>query len=449
MIAKHPKSLYTLFSTEMWERFSFYSMQFLLVLYATAKLSEGGLGWSHQDAREIYGLYVLAVYLTPIIGGYFADKILGLQRSILLGATLMMLGHFMMAFNQVWTFYAALSLLALGNGFFKPSISSAVGLLYDVDDPKRDGGYTIFYMGINIGAFFAGIIGGWLQVSFGFDAAFTIAGVGMAIGLITFSIGKKKLPSKTATAQYRSQSKKKSSQPRLTSLESNKLTVVAILTLFSFLYFVAYWQIGATLVFYTEEFTDRTFAGWEIPSAWFLSLNALFIMLFAPFIGKVWEKFAAEKRELSTTFKISLGFLITAAAYGSLGFFSQGLQTGGVEKVGMWVVVLFYALYTLGELCIVPVMLSSVRLLAPEAYLSRVMALVFLAIGLGGYASSQVGSFYDTLGPYQMFMALSLLMFCTGAVMFLLEKKLTAMCSNLPTDESSLTQTIDELPAES
>ncbi|MCB1135990.1 MAG: peptide MFS transporter, partial [Chlamydiia bacterium] len=288
MSFRHPKGLYLLFMTEMWERFSFYTMQALLVLYATAALAEGGLAMNSAKAIALFGYYGAAVYIMPLLGAYFADRKIGLQRAVIIGGVLMAIGHFLMVFNQELTFYLALAFLAAGNGFFKPCITSLLGCLYDDQPQGKDSAYSIFYMGINVGALLAGIVGGALHVYYGFDYAFGTAGIGMCIGLATFLWGRKRYLGNVGLEPIVKH--EEAATVSLTSEEKRRIWGLMSVCLFMTAFFIGYWQYGGAMTLYAESYTDRMLGSFEVPTAWFFSLNPLFIILCCHIMGIVWSR---------------------------------------------------------------------------------------------------------------------------------------------------------------
>ena len=273
----HPRGLFLLFGTELWERFSYYAMRAILVLYLTDTTMNGGLGWSTKDALDLYGIYTGLVYITPLIGGYLADNYLGQRRSILLGGALMAIGQFTLALpadalglGSLHTFYLGLALLIAGNGLFKPNISTMVGDLYNEGDNRRDGAFTIFYMGINLGALLAGVVSGSVTNSFGWKAGFVAAGIGMLMSLVmqlTFAqswlgdIGREPA-AKRALANQKSTKK----QP-LTKEEVDRIKVILVMSLFTIVFWAGFEQAGGLMNIYTQQYTDRMIGSFEVPAS--------------------------------------------------------------------------------------------------------------------------------------------------------------------------------------
>src|SRR5699024_1781591 len=327
---KHPRGLFLLFITEMWERYSYYGMRGILVLYLTEQLFSGGLGMDNASALKLYGLYTGLVYLTPMIGGWLTDRLMGLRTAITIGGITMALGDFsLFAVQEKWGLYLGLLLLIIGNGFFKPNISTLLGELYSKNDPRKDSAFTIFYMGINLGAFFSALIAGliygeWFHTTqngiehFGYNYAFLASSIGMIIGQVLFTtlsnkylgdIGKK-------PAREKAISSNANKAKPLTKYEKHRTTVIFILAAFVIMFWVGFEQAGASFTLYTEHFIDRTIFGWEVPTSWFQSLNPLFILLWAPIVAAIWLKLSKTKRgDFSVPTKMSFGLMLLGLGF--------------------------------------------------------------------------------------------------------------------------------------
>lgn len=427
---KQPQELYMLFFAEMWERFSFYGMRSLLVLYLTLELFKD-LQNNEEVAYGIYGAYGALVYATPFIGGLIADKILGYQKTVMLGAVLMAIGHFVMAIETEIFLYFALAFLIVGNGFFKPNISSMVGGLYDEGDPRRDGGFTIFYMGINIGALAAPLLCGYIGQTFGWFWGFSLAGVGMLIGLIVFGKGKHKLKENglppnieklkrkiigitqevwvyilgtlsvglfALAVAYYDITQTYIIEPfsigvilvlliwsfRLEKVARERLWVVLVLLVFNVVFWAFFEQAGSSITLFTERNVDKAVLGFNIPASVFQSVNPTFIVIFAPLFASLWLKLNKKGKEPSVPFKMGIGimqlgvgFLIFTA--GTL-FMSVGATAAMVPLIFL---LLGYLLHTTGELCLSPVGLSMVTKLAPKSLVAMIMGAWFLSVALG------------------------------------------------------------------
>ncbi|HEY4650509.1 MAG TPA: peptide MFS transporter [Pontibacter sp.] len=449
---KHPKGLYLLFFTELWERFSYYGMRGLLMLYLTKTALEGGLGYSVADAALIYGYFTGFVYFTPIIGGWLADKYLGHRRAILIGGVLMALGQFSL-FSTPYIAeemtYLGLLLLIIGNGFFKPNISSIVGNLYAQGDPRRDSAFTIFYMGINIGAFFAPLVCGYLAedyfatkavvdgvervTNYGFQYGFLAAGIGMVIGQIVFNtlgprllgdIGLKPVKAETTTENGEAAAPKK-----LTKEEIDRVSVIFIISFFVILFWAGFEQAGSSLTVYTDKYIDREVFGYLIPTSWFQSVNPLFIVAFAPLTAQLWLYLGRRGKDLSIPTKMGIGMILLGIGF----FFMVGavMQRGGVEdetvKASIGWLLATYFFHTIGELCLSPIGLSMVTRLAPVTLVSMLMGVWFLAPGIAQIAGGYIASYVDELGPLAIFSSIGGFVIVAGLILVLLTRKLMYM----------------------
>lgn len=428
----HPKGLFLLFSTELWERFSYYGMRAVLILYLTAQTTSGGLGWSEADALKLYGIYTGLVYITPLIGGWLADTFLGQRRAILIGAVLMALGQFTLALphglfaGQMTTvFYTGLALLIVGNGLFKPNISTMVGDLYEEGDHRRDGAFTIFYMGINLGALLAGFIAGAAANSYGWQAAFIAAGIGMVISLVLQAtmapgllgdIGKEPA-AKRAAAKNNSQKK-----APLTKQEVDRIKVILVLGLFTIIFWAGFEQAGGLMNLYTQEYTDRMIGSFEVPTAWFQSLNPFFIITLAPLMAALWVKMG--KREPNSPVKFAMGLLFLAVGF----VFMVGatLQQGGdsTVKTSMFWLIGAYLFHTLGELCLSPIGLSMVTKLAPLRLASLMMGAWFGFVALANYAAGFIGSYVGESGPLAIFGGIAVAATISAVILLLMANRL-------------------------
>jgi len=443
---KHPPGLYLLFFTELWERFSYYGMRALLVLYLTTALISGGLGMEESVAMSIYGFFTGAVYFTPLIGGYLSDRFLGRRMAITIGGAAMALGNFILFAEQSAAgLYAGLALLILGNGFFKPNISTLVGELYGQKDSRRDAAFTIFYMGINIGAFFAPLVCGYLAedyfkttvngvVQYGFRYGFLAAAIGMVIGQVLFNslanrylgeIGKKPVgkPVKTGTTVD-------TSAP-LTKKEKQRTAVIVILACFVVFFWAGFEQAGSSLTLYTDKFVDRQLGRWEVPTSWFQSLNPLFIVLLAPVISALWVRLAQTKRgDLPIPIKMAVGMILLGLGYVVLLF--AVMQTGSDEhnlqvKAHVMFIVITYLMHTLGELLLSPVGLSLVSRIAPVKLASLLMGVWLASTGVANILAGQLASFTESLGYFEVFGLIGLLAVVLGLVLLLISNKLVKM----------------------
>ncbi|HHF3123206.1 TPA: peptide MFS transporter [Vibrio diabolicus] len=428
----HPRGLFLLFGTELWERFSYYAMRAILVLYLTDTTMNGGLGWSTKDALDLYGIYTGLVYITPLIGGYLADNYLGQRRSILLGGALMAIGQFTLALpadalgiGSLHSFYLGLGLLITGNGLFKPNISTMVGDLYKEGDNRRDGAFTIFYMGINLGALLAGVVSGSVTTSYGWKAGFVAAGVGMIISLVMQMVlaqswlgdigrepaAKRDLSNKNSTTK----------QP-LTKEEVNRLKVILVMSLFTIVFWAGFEQAGGLMNIYTQQYTDRMIGGFEVPAAWFQSLNPFFIITLAPVLAVLWVKLGKREPTSPVKFAMALFFL----AIGFLCMVGAVLEQGGdttVKTSMLWLVGAFF-FHTLGELCLSPIGLSLVTKLAPLRLASLMMGAWFGCNAIANYVAGYVGSHVGELGAMAIFSGIAVSATVSGVILLLFSNTL-------------------------
>ncbi len=389
----HPMGLFVLFFTEMWERFSYYGMRAILVLYMVS-VSTGdnpGLGWTKGNALALYGWYTMLVYVMSIPGGIIADKLLGQKRTVLIGGILLCAGHLVLAVEQDWAFILGLALIILGVGGLKPNISTMVGGLYKVGDVRRDSGFTIFYIGINVGALLAGVIVGTVGEVYGWHYGFGLAGIGMLLGQAVYMLGQKHL---IGVGDFM----KKSEDPEAKAASSKPLTRVEkdrmIVMLLSFVIIIVFWgafeQAGGLMNIYTLEKINRSLFGIEIKASVFQSANPLFIIIFGTLVAGFWVWWAKKGKENSSLFKMAIGTIIMGVGFLVMaGAANEVIDTGG--KAGVYWLIGAYLLHTIGELCASPVALSFVSKLAPLKYASLMMGAYFAATGFGNKIAGTVG----------------------------------------------------------
>ena len=412
----HPKGLTTLFLTEMWERFSYYGMRSLLVLYMVAPLTSGGLGFDVPKATSIYGIYTGAVYFTNVFGGLLADNLLGARLAVLIGGIIIACGHFSLAFQALPSFYAGLFLVAIGTGLLKPNVSVMVGQLYRDNDPRRDSGFSIFYMGINLGGMIAPLVCGYIGQRISWHAGFAMAGVGMTLGLIQFLAQRKRLasvgnrdtaPKVGRTANARS----------LSSEDKRRLVVVILLCFFSLLFWTAFEQAGSSFNLFAERHTRTEFLGFSFPSSWFQSVNSIFILALAPVFSWMWLRLGS--RQPSTPAKFSFGLFFV-----SVGMFviaGAALLIGSGKVSPLWLVVVYF-IHTIGELFLSPVGLSTVTKLSPLRLVGLMMGVWFLATSIGNYLAGVAAGFYqdDANVLFRLFGSLGLMTLVGAMLLFAL-----------------------------
>jgi proton-dependent oligopeptide transporter, POT family len=476
--AGHPRGLATLFFTEMWERFSYYGMRAILVLAMVAAVdgSNPGLGLTTEQATAIYGLYGASVYLASLPGGWIADRLIGQQRAVFWGGVIIAAGHFSMALNWQPTFFIGMILIALGTGLLKPNISALVGQLYGNDmGSRRDAGFSLFYMGINIGAFIGQIICGYLAEKIGWHWGFGAAGVFMVIGLVQYKLtghhlhGAGQFPSSSGDATRDAQFRTRAwlvvlgVGALLASAVALALTgvlvldvvrvaqgmgVVIVLIAFAYfgyvfflgglntdeqrrigiiaIFFVAaamFWsgfdQAGSTLNLFAQDHTDRMIFGWEMPASWLQSVNPMFIILLAPFFAALWINLGRRNLDPSLPVKLALGLLQLALGFLVL-YFAAGYVVQG-EKVAPTWLILTYLLHTTGELCLSPVGLSAVTKLSPPRYVGQMLGTWFMASALGNLiAGLAAGHLADESNVAQMPDRFLLVVFTTAGTGLLL-----------------------------
>ncbi|MDT7832298.1 peptide MFS transporter [Flavobacteriaceae bacterium S356] len=424
----HPVGLYVLFFTEMWERFSYYGMRALLVLYLTSKTTDlnPGVGWTQGDALALYGWYTALVYIMSIPGGILADKFLGQKKSVILGAILLVIGHSVLAIEAMWAFYTGLVFIILGVGCLKPNISTMVGGLYKKGDVRRDKGFTIFYIGINIGAFLSGLVVGYVGEVHGWHYGFGLAGILMVLGLIQFLAGQRYL---VHVGNYLGKSDKKEDQEAykrpLTKVEKDRVIVLLISFLLIIAFFAAFEQAGGLMNIYAKEKTNRMLMGWEVPATWFQSLNSFFIITLGVAIAAFWARRKLKGTEASSLYKMIIGLGITG-----LGFLFMSAAAAEYDDTGssmmIWLV-LAYLFHTVGELCLSPVSLSFVTKLAPAKYASIMMGIYFATTGLGNKAAGLLGESSSIFGEFKVFTGIAIFCIVFAFLVFLFFKKLKAL----------------------
>jgi len=432
MFKQHPKGLYVLFFTELWERFSYYSMRAILVLFIISSVESGGLGWSNTEALALYGWYTMAVYLMSIPGGILADKYLGQKKTVLIGGIILVLGHTVLAFQGLHFFYAGLTLIVIGVGCLKPNISTMVGGLYKKGDPMRDKGFMIFYIGINIGAFLAGITVALVAKIYGWHYGFGLAGLGMIIGMTVYLSGQKYIKSvgNPPDTKYDKNKIKIKSQP-LTKIEKDRIVVLLLSFLIVIVFWGAYEQAGGLMNLYAHSLTNRNIFGFEIPAAAFQSLAAFYIIVFGTAVANFWLKRRKKGKEDSSIYKMAIGNIILG-----LGFVlmvGASLQTNVsasgevLAKSSMFWLFGAYFLHTIGELSSSPVALSFITKLAPAKYASLMMGIYFAMTGLGNKLAGLLGEAAQSFGDTQIFGGIAGFSILFGLILLLFLKKLKAL----------------------
>jgi POT family proton-dependent oligopeptide transporter len=418
----HPRGLTYLFSTEMWERFSYYGMRSLLVLYMVKYLLHTGtvdsvIGFAalrgalesvfgpldiQPLASQVYGLYTAFVYLTPILGGYLADRWIGQRRTVIIGAVLMALGHFMMAFESFFLF--ALLALILGNGAFKPNISTQVGRLYAPGDQRRDRAYSVFYVGINLGAFFSPLVCGTLGEKLGWGYGFSAAGVGMVIALGIYFFALRILPPDEPRPL-----RTDAARPRLTAEERRGVTALLLLFIPVTLFWAGYEQQGNTIALWADSFTDRAIdlGFWQttIPTTWFQAFNPFMIFAFTPFVVALWRRQATRNAEPTTVTKIAIGCLGVGLA--NLVMAYAAWHTGESGKASWLWLFAYFVVITLGELYLSPTSLSLVTKIAPASIVSLMMGVWLATSFAGNFLAGWLGSYWSAMAKPDFFLMIA------------------------------------------
>ena len=418
----HPRGLSTLFFTEMWERFSFYGLRALLVLYMTAAVAQGGLAFPTDKATSIVGWYGFGVYAAAIPGGWIADRFLGQFRSVFIGGVIIALGHFSMAFPSVTTFYLGLALIVMGTGLLKPNISTMVGSLYDKDDERRDAGFSIFYMGINVGAFVAPLIVGTLGQRVDWHIGFGCAGIGMTLGLIQYVVGKRRLLPALERLGQSEVHAAATSEPwwQFTRDEWGRVAAIAVLFVFSCIFWGAFEQAASSLNLFADRLTNNRVFGFVFPSTWYQSLNSAFMIFgLAPLLAWLWIRLGP--RQPSSPVKFALGLVFAGLGFALLVPASKIAQQQGI-LVSPWWLVGVYFLHTIGELCLSPVGLSIVTKLAPRRIVGAMMGVWFLAIAVGNKLAGWASGYFDRFPLPQLFGAVALTTFAAAAILLLLTR---------------------------
>ena len=445
----HPKGLYLLFFTEMWERFSYYGMRAILILYLTKKLMEGGLGMDEKYAMLLYGYFTGFVYFTPLIGGWLADRYLGKRLAVTIGGITMMLGQFtLFGLNSTMGLYIGLLLLIIGNGFFKPNISTLVGGLYKDGDSRRDAAFTIFYMGINLGAMIAPLVIGVVtdnmfattnedgSISYGYRYGFLVSGIGMLLGQVIFNLlgtkylgdlGTKPIGAVSDSSVTESS---KSVNPETREVldekqEKQRISVIFILLIFAVFFWAGFEQAGSSLSLYTDKYIDRSIGSFEIPTSWFQSVNPLFIVTLAPLFTLFWA--SPIGRRLTTPVKMGIGMIILGAGFlFMIGAVAERSANGDVNDVNnkaalMWLI-MTYLLHTIGELCISPVGLSVVTKLSPPKLASVLMAVWMLSSFFANIVGGYIASYVETMGAGEVFKYIAGFVSVCGVLLILLNR---------------------------
>ena len=471
----HPRGLSTLFFTEFWERFSYYGMRALLVLFMTSEVARNGMGMGTQQATAIYGLYTFGVYVLALPGGWIADRIMGQRRAVFLGGVIIALGHFTMAIPADTAFYLGMVFIVIGTGLLKPNVSSVVGDLYPEGGARRDAGFSIFYMGINFGAWLGPMVCGSLGEStrFGWHWGFGAAGVGMTFGLLQYWLGGKHLGD---AGQLKGDAADPASVKRAITQFVRGIVVTAALTAvfvglsaggilpitlvgfaqatgvivlvlaiayFSYIAFFAckdkverqrigvifllflgaamFWsgfeQAGSSMNLFAQDYTNRVVFGWEVPTSWLQSVNPVFIILLAPVMGMLWVKLGVHNPSIPV--KFGMGLALLGVGFLVLAWGAQFIEAGKVSP--MWLVTTYF-FHTVGELCLSPIGLSSITKLAPQRLVSQMMGTWFVGAALGNLIAGLVAGFIEDMPQTQLYTTVAMIVIGSGLVFLVLAK---------------------------
>ena len=468
---RHPRGLMTLFFTEMWERFSYYGMRALLILYLSEATTAAnpGMGLAEAPAGAIYGLYTGLVYLLGLPGGWVADQLWGQRKAVFVGGCIIAAGHFSMAVPNDFNFFLGLILIVIGTGLLKPNVSSVVADLYPEGGARRDAGFSIFYMGINVGAFAGPLICGWLGQNWNWHWGFSAAGFGMVLGLIQFRLGYGRLGDAGVLRGDRTPEQRAALSRRffggcaalalglvgfgylvssgaipvsLTQIatglaalilgvvvvyfvylmlfgghdvvEKKKIVAIFWFALLAVLFWSGFEQAGSSLNLFAENYTDRTIGDWSYPASWLQSVNAFFIVCLAPVFGWLWVWLANRNANPSTAVKFALGLLLLAAGFFVIAWGAAN-ATPDAPASASWLIVMYF-LHTVGELALSPVGLSAVTKLAPPRRISQMMGLWFVATSLGNVVAGLVAGRLEALEPSPLFLTVAQIIGFAGII---------------------------------
>ncbi len=482
IFAGQPKGLSVLFMTEMWERFSYYGMRAILVLFMTAAVAEGGLGFDAANASAIYGLYTFGVYALALPGGWIADSFLGQRRSVLIGGILIALGNFSLATPGMTTFYLGLLLVVLGTGLLKPNVSTIVGELYPEGGARRDEGFSIFYMGINIGALVGQPICSFLGEKIEWHLGFLAAGIGMVLGVIQYmSRGKSLgnagfLKGKSAEESNLKRARKQfmygigvtlliiigivlyiQNSPDFSivqfaqytgyillavaviyfsiiiffvcenSEERKRVALIAFLFMGAIVFFGGFEQAGSSMNLFARDLTDRVILGWEVPAGFLQDVNPIFIIVLAPVVGAIWVKLGDKNPSIPV--KFSMGLLMLGAGFFVLAW-GGSFATDGAKVSPMWLVVTYF-FHTVGELSLSPVGLSSITKLSPKRLVSQMMGTWFLGAALGNLIAGLVAGYVESFEPSLLFAVVGGFVFLFGMLFLAISPKINKLSGGI------------------
>ncbi len=484
----HPRGLSTLFFTEMWERFSYYGMRGILLLFLVASIQNGGFGMTDRTGAAIYGLYVGFVYLMALPGGWIADRILGQRRAVFVGGCFIAAGHFSMAIGSAATFYLGLCLIVIGTGLLKPNVSAMVADLYPEGGNRRDAGFSIFYSGINVGAMVGPLVCGYLGEKVNWHWGFGAAGIGMVLGLIQYQLGGKYL----GEAGLRRKAEVTAAGDRLavrrlalgvavlfavivlaavlqlagviqldvyavaqgtgffmlglallyfgaviflsklSKAEKKRIAVIFVFFMAAVLFWAGFEQAGSSMNLFADRMTQRVIFGWEMPASFLQSVNSIFIIALAPVFGMLWVRLG--RRQPSTTAKMGFGLAFLAIGFLVLAW-GASFTAGGVRVSMLWLIVT-YLLHTVGELCLSPVGLSSVTKLSPRPLVGQMMGTWFMGTALGNLIAGLAAGGFEGMGVEELFLSVAKVTGIAGVILLVLAKPIRRFMGALPEEET-------------
>ena len=435
MTLSHPKGMYVLAFTEIFERLSFFTLSFLLVLYASAPLEENGLGWSKSEALTLGGIYTMAVYIFPIIGSFIADRFLGHFRAVIIGGFIIMLGHFFMLFSANTSFlYLALFLVASGTAFFKPCIPALLGSLYSWNDPRRESGYSWYYCGISLGILLAGVIGGLLLQKYGYHIALTSAGFGMAIGMFIFYMGRKYL------VLSKSNCIAKKIKPIQISKKQKNSVIVLVISLVFFAFWTLIYNLSAsgTISLFVENYTQKNIFNYEIPVTFFSSLEGLTILISTPFIT-YFLAYRSRKNKYPNFFS-QMSFAMLLCTISLIYFTLLTLKFDNIlnfpKPFTYYEIAFFIILFSISETIINPVMMSTISIIAPQKYKSFFQSIYLASFGLTGILAAKIGS-YSFDKPFLTFLFVSIFITLITIIYYLVKSKMIHTVNLLELEQTS------------
>jgi POT family proton-dependent oligopeptide transporter len=419
----HPRGLSTLFFTEMWERFSYYGMRAFLILYMVAPATAGGLGFSDARAASIYGTYTGSAWAASILGGLIADRLLGQYRTVLVGGIVIAAGHFTLAFNALPFFYTGLALIAFGTGCLKPNVSTLVGSLYPRGDARRDAGFSVFYMGINLGALFGPLIAGYLAQRVNWHIGFACAGVGMTLGLVQYVLGRQRLQQGIARLEKpvapTAAETQQTASGGFSGDEWKRIGAIVVFFMAATVFWGGYEQAGSTLNLFADRYTRLDVFGFAFPSSWFQSVQPFFVIVLAPVFGWLWLRMG--RRQPSSPAKFALGLIFLSLSFMIL-IPAGAMASGQGIRVSPWWLVGSYFVSEIGELCVSPIGLSAVTKLAPLRIVGLMMGVWFLSNAFGNKLAGWAAGFFSSMPLNTLFTIVTTVLLAAAIVMFAIVK---------------------------